>query len=110
VSLLCGIFVLSRVAQADNARAAGGSSQMIQRGEQLYRANCASCHGSSAINAGPVPDLRRSDPAIIAALDQYVLDGIDVARGMPSFARTLQRQDVAPLQAYLNYRARLLHQ
>ena len=84
--------------------------QFIRRGEDLYRAHCASCHGSSAINVGPVPDLRRSNPATLAALDQIVRGGVLSVRGMPSFAKVLTPADIAPLRAYLTERARLLHQ
>jgi mono/diheme cytochrome c family protein len=85
-------------------------ARVLRRGEDLYRAHCAFCHGSSAINAGPVPDLRRSNPATIAALDAIVLGGALSASGMPSLARFLTRADMTPLQAYLTERARQLHQ
>ena len=89
---------------------AAAAPDPIKHGEQIFRAQCASCHGSSAINVGPVPDLRRSKPETLAALEPIVLGGVLSTGGMPSFVKVLSRADVAALQAYLSERARLLQQ
>lgn len=81
------------------------SDPLVQRGQALYPAHCGSCHGPGAINAGGAPDLR--DSRLIEALPSILLDGSLVPNGMPSFARYLDRADVAALQAYLRDRARL---
>jgi mono/diheme cytochrome c family protein len=107
ISVVAGLVLLSNCTLGLCADAAPNP---IKQGEQIFRDQCASCHGSSAINVGPVPDLRRSKPETIAALDPIVLGGVLSAGGMPSFAKVLSRADVAALQAYLTERARLLQQ
>ena len=75
----------------------------VSRGEALYLAHCAICHGPTAIGYYmiPIPDLRRSDPAIIAQMQSIVLDGALASAGMPSFKGRLTTKDIRPLQAYI---------
>lgn len=109
-SVICALAGLALISVHSACLSAHAAPNSIKQGEQVYRDHCASCHGSSAINVGRVPDLRRSNPETLAVLDSIVLGGLLSARGMPSFARVLSRADVAALQAYLSERAHRLHQ
>jgi mono/diheme cytochrome c family protein len=109
-SVVCALAGLALISVDSACLSADAATNSIKQGEQVYRDYCASCHGSSAINVGRVPDLRRSNPEALAALDSIVLGGLLSPRGMPSFAKVLSRADVAALQAYLSERARLLQQ
>ena len=50
---------------------------------------------------GILPDLRRSAPGLIDALEVIVLQGALEPRGMPSFAGDLSAADVESLKQYL---------
>jgi quinohemoprotein ethanol dehydrogenase len=70
------------------------------RGRNLYIANCGACHSWYGHN-GLLPDLRRSAPTIIDALDVIVLQGALESRGMPSFAGDITPAQLEDLKAYL---------
>jgi high-affinity iron transporter len=83
----------------------------VREGEGLYAAHCASCHGSAGGGDGPLgaalsvrpPALR--DLAVQGRLTDQDLERL-IERGrpgtpMPGFARTLERDQVATLIAYL---------
>jgi len=63
------------------------------------------CHGLNAVG-GSLPDLRYSSKEMIESLDKVLLDGALAPRGMPSYKKILNAQDVKALQAYIVARAR----
>jgi mono/diheme cytochrome c family protein len=75
-----------RTAQQSNAYVSRPESVMA--GAKLYRAHCASCHGTTAEGHETAPSLKtprvhdRSD----AALFSFLTNG-DLRRGMPSWSR-----------------------
>ena len=69
-------------------------------GQTIYNTQCGACHGWFGRN-GLLPNLRRSSPATIDALEEIVLGGLLQGRGMPSFADDLTIADVEMLKAYL---------
>jgi quinohemoprotein ethanol dehydrogenase len=79
----------------------------VHRGESLFNAKCAACHGLNAVSAGPPgPDLRESQVALRReALYSVVHDGAIAQRGMPPFAE-LDATQVAQMYAYIRARAR----
>jgi quinohemoprotein ethanol dehydrogenase len=70
------------------------------RGRNLYIANCGACHSWYGHN-GLLPDLRRSAPTTIDALEVIVLQGALESRGMPSFAGDITPAQLEDLKAYL---------
>jgi quinohemoprotein ethanol dehydrogenase len=72
-----------------------------KRGEGLYAANCAVCHGVGAVSGGVLPDLRELSDEVSRDFDAIVLGGARTKQGMPSFSKRLTKEDVAAIQAYL---------
>ncbi len=75
----------------------------VLRGDGLYAANCALCHGQNA--AGGVKDLRHMTPETHAAFLDIVLGGKLKDQGMEPFADRLSREDAEAIHAYLISRA-----
>ncbi|MDQ2689089.1 MAG: cytochrome c, partial [Chloroflexota bacterium] len=79
----------------------------VERGEAIYRANCASCHGLALDGGGPVttyPDAGPLDGAVAGASDAEL--SYRIAYGiagtpMPAFAGVLTPEERADLIAYL---------
>ncbi len=78
-------------------------TDVVARGERLYAANCALCHGAAA--RGGVKDLRHMAPATHDAFLAIVLEGKLAANGMASFADVLTREDAEAIHHYLIARA-----
>ena len=70
------------------------------RGKATYIAHCGGCHGWFG-QTGLLPDLRRTNDAILENLEAIVFDGALVQRGMPSFKEKLSTSDLLDLKAYL---------
>jgi mono/diheme cytochrome c family protein len=76
------------------------------RREDLYHVWCARCHGSRAVGAGVIADLRRAAARMDEeALAQVVREGMPSV-GMPGFGRILSEDEIRDLAAYLEARAR----
>ncbi|MEJ0098544.1 MAG: PQQ-dependent dehydrogenase, methanol/ethanol family [Pseudomonadota bacterium] len=75
---------------------------MINKGAQVFEAQCQLCHGRNGAARSTFPDLRRS-PALQnqALLDSIVLQGALSERGMASFREYLKDGDTVALRAYL---------
>jgi putative copper export protein/methionine-rich copper-binding protein CopC/mono/diheme cytochrome c family protein len=81
----------------------------VARGQNLYRANCASCHGIGGVGDGataqdmvPGPgDLSASVPALMDGELAYLISAGTVATRMPAFSTTLSEQDRWDLVNYL---------
>ncbi len=73
----------------------------IAKGESLYHANCAVCHGPGVTGGGPLPDLRYASPEVHAAWDAIVLQGAFVGKGMASFAHALDEAGSHAVHAYV---------
>jgi alcohol dehydrogenase (cytochrome c)/quinohemoprotein ethanol dehydrogenase len=76
-----------------------------RRGEQLYGAHCAECHGEDAVGGGVVPDLRASGFLGSEAFYRIVLDGALKDAGMVSFSAVLSHEDATAIQNFLVHRA-----
>jgi quinohemoprotein ethanol dehydrogenase len=74
--------------------------ELVARGQRLYLANCARCHGFAG-EPGPFPDLRRMRPETLEAFDEIVLRGAYRAGGMASFSDVLTPSDTAAIRAYI---------
>jgi copper transport protein len=80
----------------------------VKKGQQLYAANCAQCHGSGAHGDGPQAKLLDPPPADLIVhvpqhndqqLRDFIANGIP-ASAMPAFGQKLSAQD---REAILNY-------
>lgn len=72
---------------------------MIAEGNALFAASCAMCHSNQP--RAPLPDLRRMKPAIHAAFDQIVLEGLLVENAMPRWDDVLNPQQSKAIHAWL---------
>ncbi|MBO6554539.1 MAG: PQQ-dependent dehydrogenase, methanol/ethanol family [Roseitalea sp.] len=74
----------------------------ISAGLATYVSNCLFCHGVPGVNnGGAIPNLGYSDAGTLMDAEAWVLEGIGVDRGMPSFADKLTAEDVANLVAFI---------
>jgi mono/diheme cytochrome c family protein len=75
----------------------------LDRGQELYAANCAMCHGVDATG------MMGMHPALTGVVDRLTLEGVEVAirngrntqPPMPAFGDQLTEEDMADLIAYL---------
>ncbi len=80
-------------------------SVLAARGQPLFDAWCARCHGSGAVANGTAPDLRASSiPLNREAFAAVVRQGILVPRGMPRYDE-FRIDDVEALRNYVRARA-----
>jgi copper transport protein len=103
---------LANQAPAHAAAAANpipSTPESVARGQNLYRANCASCHGIGGAGDGPTAadmlpgpgDLSASVPALKDGELAYLISAGTVATRMPAFSTTLSEQDRWDLVNYL---------
>jgi len=78
-----------------------GNADSVERGEVLYRRNCAKCHSNIDGRGSGIPDLRLMSAATHEAFSQIVLEGTLAERGMGSFADLLTEEEVIDLHTYL---------
>ncbi|MEZ5893345.1 MAG: PQQ-dependent dehydrogenase, methanol/ethanol family [Parvularculaceae bacterium] len=82
------------------------SKEVIAEGAYLYGNLCGLCHGDAVHSVGIIPDLRYSDIAMDKErLDEVVLAGALVDKGMVSFSSVLDEDKTAAIQAYIIARA-----
>ncbi len=82
---------------------AGESGADAARGEELFQANCAMCHGSDATG------MMGMHPALRGAVDRLTAEGVEVTirngrdtrPPMPAFGDRLGEDDIADLVAHL---------
>lgn len=82
---------------------ASAAPAAAQDAEQLYRQNCASCHGPAGEGSGLGPPLSPDSyryGGTRANIERVIGNGM-VSRGMPAFGQTLTSQEIAALAAYL---------
>jgi mono/diheme cytochrome c family protein len=100
---------LAPSAAAAEANTHAPSTKSVARGETLYLANCAACHGS--LGDGDGPTATRSGLVLLPLTDRvpalsdgslaYVIAVGTVGSGMPGFASTLSEDDRWDLVNYL---------
>lgn len=81
--------------------AGAAGEQLINRGEQIYTANCATCHQPDGEGQGAYPALREN--AFVTAQDPtQVIQTVLHGRGqMPAFQDTLSNQESAAVISYV---------
>jgi len=102
---LGGTAALPAVEKRDRSRVAPpmleATPAQLERGRELYGWNCWRCHGVNANATGVLPDLRLASRAVHEQWSDIVLGGTRQARGMPSFATLLSREDALAVQAFV---------
>jgi len=73
----------------------------VALGQGLFARWCSVCHGAGAESGGVLPDLRKSRPEVYEDFGLVVLRGVYQSRGMPSFDRYLDGDDVEAIRQYL---------
>lgn len=76
----------------------------------LLTYGCDFCHGGEQLQApiGSVPDLRKTNAGVHAALDKILIGGALTTRGMPRF-EAMSESDLRLIQAYMLDRAWAAH-
>jgi len=79
------------------------SELQVGHGVHVFFNNCMGCHAMPGTGGGAIPDLGRSDPAILANIEAIVLKGAYVSQGMPSFGHVLDEDDTEALKAFIAF-------
>lgn len=98
------IAVIGIAAIAWPAQTAAQEPGAVQRGEELYQANCAMCHGADATG------MMGMHPALTGVVDRLSLEGVEVTvrngrnttPPMPAFDARLSDDEIADVLAYLD--------
>nr|PZN61719.1 MAG: PQQ-dependent dehydrogenase, methanol/ethanol family [Pseudomonadota bacterium] len=84
------------------AAAQFATPEVVARGDEVFAAHCAICHGQGGAARATFPDLRRSALVLNQeAFDAVVLHGALKDKGMGAFADRLEPGDTGALRAYL---------
>ena len=81
------------------------TAEQSRAGRALYVANCAACHGESAVGGGTVPDLRASSFLGNDFWYEIVLNGAMKDAGMAPFKTVLDKNNATAIRAYVIQRA-----
>ena len=92
-----------------NPAALAFSPAQVSKGALLFATSCSQCHGTGAMSAGVVPDLRRSAALADKQIwNSILLGGALEANGMINFHRFLKPDEVEAIRAYVSSRAETL--
>ncbi|MBT3314333.1 MAG: cytochrome c [Anaerolineae bacterium] len=79
-------------------------AESIERGKEIYRINCAECHGDGGMGDGQTGEQLNTPPAFIAHTSQMMSDGYlfwrvneggtDIDTGMPAFKEKLEEEEI----------------
>lgn len=95
------VVAIAGPAFATDSTSGGGDAD---RGEELFQANCAMCHGGDATGMGGM------HPALTGVIDRLGVDGVEVTirngrdttPPMPAFGDDLSAAEIADVVAYLD--------
>jgi quinohemoprotein ethanol dehydrogenase len=82
------------------------TEEEINKGRQLYVNNCRRCHGQVGMNGGSIPNLAYSKEEVFGILNNILLDGVFLEKGMPNFSDRLSVKDVDLIKKYILYSAK----
>jgi mono/diheme cytochrome c family protein len=89
------------------------SEQLVTQGNELYHAQCASCHGGIGIPnevAITAPELRLMTLDTHADFENIVTNGARAERGMPDFEDALSSVQLEAIRAFIVTQARQLRE
>ena len=81
------------------------TEEEINKGQLLYNANCRHCHGWKGDNGGAIPNLTYSSEGTFAIIEDIVLKGMYLKKGMPNFSDRLNQKDVSDIKSYILHSA-----
>lgn len=81
------------------------SAKEINDGKLLYDANCRTCHGRMGDNGGSIPNLTYSSESTFGIMENIVLKGMYLSKGMPNFSDRLSQKDLSNIRNYIFYAA-----
>ena len=82
-----------------------GSKEEVNNGQKLYVRNCLGCHGPMGANGGSIPNLAYSSNGTFAIMDDIVLKGMYLKKGMPNFSGRLSAKEVNEIKNYILHSA-----
>jgi quinohemoprotein ethanol dehydrogenase len=71
----------------------------------LYNANCRACHGWMGDNGGSIPNLAYASEGTFAIIEDIVLKGMYLKKGMPNYSDRLNQKDVSDIKNYILHAA-----
>ena len=71
----------------------------------MYNANCRACHGWMGDNGGSIPNLTYSSEGTFGIIEDIVLKGMYLKKGMPNFSDRLNQKDVNNIKNYILHAA-----
>jgi quinohemoprotein ethanol dehydrogenase len=84
------------------------ASADISNGQILYYANCYACHGGMGANGGSIPNLTYSNEGTFGIIENIVLKGMYLKKGMPNFSDRLNQKEVNDIKNYILHSAQEL--
>lgn len=94
-----------RMALVPQPPASSASTQTILHGQAAYHKYCFQCHGSMAVSAGVVADLRYSTNVVHDNFKKIVMEGMLESAGMARFDDLISEEDADAVHAYIIHRA-----
>jgi quinohemoprotein ethanol dehydrogenase len=73
----------------------------LSNGKTLYDANCRTCHGRMGDNGGSIPNLTYSSAGTFGIIEDIVLKGMYLKKGMPNFSDRLNQKEVSDIKNYI---------
>jgi quinohemoprotein ethanol dehydrogenase len=81
------------------------TQDQISNGKKLYSIHCLGCHGPIGTNGGSIPSLVYSSAGTFGVIEDIVLKGVFLPKGMPDFAGQLNLQEVSDIKNYILHSA-----
>jgi quinohemoprotein ethanol dehydrogenase len=82
----------------------------LKTGQILYQKNCLGCHGPMGANGGSIPNLTYSNEGTFAIMEDIVLKGMYLKKGMPNFSGRLNQKEVNEIKKYILHSAIVLRE
>ncbi|MGB5238366.1 MAG: PQQ-dependent dehydrogenase, methanol/ethanol family [Flavobacteriaceae bacterium] len=77
----------------------------LEQGRLLYSEYCLTCHGFMGMNGGSIPNLAYSSEAVFDMIEDIVLEGAFLEKGMPNFSDRISAEEVQLIKNYILYSA-----
>ncbi len=81
------------------------SKDEINNGQILYGKYCLMCHGPMGANGGSIPNLAYSNEGTFGIIEDIVLKGMYLKKGMPNFSDRLNQKEVKDIKNYILHSA-----
>jgi quinohemoprotein ethanol dehydrogenase len=86
------------------------SKDELKNGQILYQKNCLGCHGPMGANGGSIPNLTYSNEGTFAIMEDIVLKGMYLKKGMPNFSGRLNQKELNEIKKYILHSANALRE